>query len=171
MNISALCAVVILATTQIQVSPRAIPTDVEAVLESSETLKGMKAFYVKAFVADVLQKQLTTASLQNAVELRLRQNGIGVVSYPSQPELYVGLNAIEQQGIGYVWDTDVSVLQFVGLDVSGTKGTKRMTLAPVWHAGGFGYRGLEATGGDLKNTVLEYVDRFLNAYLTANPKK
>jgi len=131
------------------------------------TLKGIKAVGV---IVEELRKEvpsgLTKRQLQTDVELRLRKAGITVISSNQEaaPYLYVRVNSIQlPNSIQYVYAVGVELNQTVKLARDMTK----TSVATTWDKGG---TGCTSRPGGIRDGVADYVDQFITAYLSVNPK-
>jgi hypothetical protein len=120
-----------------------------------------------------VQPYLTEAQLRTDVELRIRKAGIAVVASGGGPDhatLYVDVSAIRSTtGPSYcVFDLSVMIQQTATVDRNNHK-----VDATTW--GPKGYLGLdpliEGAAETIRKQVGDFVDQFLNDYLTANPLK
>jgi hypothetical protein len=138
-----------------------------------ESLKGLRGVAVVVLAApEAEQGGLSQATLQTDVELKLRQAGIRVLtsterpSAPGAPILVVTLGTTRSPAGFYAYAVTVGLAQHVYLARDPTMGA----WATTWTTGGVGYTG-QAHVDTIRNTVRDYVDRFLNAYLAVNPKQ
>jgi len=143
-----------------------------------DTLKGLSGVEVRIEpIRPEAEKSgygLTTKQLQTDVELRLRQSGIRVLTGKERrltagaPYLYVNVNVVIRQRTGMnlaVYNIHVELNQIVYL---GRDPTVRC-YASTWNNGFVGSIGVSNLG-DIRVTVKESVDHFINDYLAANPK-
>ncbi|MHC4426742.1 MAG: hypothetical protein ACYSYV_11700 [Planctomycetota bacterium] len=137
-----------------------------------DVLKGLK--YIRVFIQslrpEVEKYGLTEQQLQTDVELRLRQNGIEVVSKELAPMaeailfLKVGtVTAEEIQLTGYC--IEVQLKELVPLPRNPTK----FIFATTWEHGYIGITPVEKISG-VRGKVKDLVDIFINDYLAANPR-
>jgi hypothetical protein len=119
-----------------------------------------------------VQPYLTEAQLRTDVELRVRKAGIPVVRVedPDHAILYVDV-AAQRTATGRslcVFDLSVRILQTATVDRNNQK-------APAATWGPKGYLGLDSqingAAETIRHQVSDFVDEFLNDYLTANPIK
>jgi hypothetical protein len=136
---------------------------------SRDTLKGIEgiAVLIEHLRPEVEQAGLTRKQLHIDVELRLRQFRVPVISEekhnPSLPLLYVNVNVAWNSFGVYVFNIDLSVVQ-MGRLVS----TDTLAYVSTWSTTGAGL--IEPSGLIRIRTYLrDYVDRFINAYLSVNP--
>ncbi len=116
---------------------------------------------------------LARSTLQNDVELKLRQAGIRVlsenelISAPGFPTLYLQVTAIRHEMGLYAYCIKLEVQQVVRL----LRDPSITSAATTWEARGE----IGVVGKQNLSTVREYVrdqvDQFINAYLAANPKR
>ena len=140
---------------------------------SRPSLKGLKGVYVlvEPLEAEVERDGLNQTSIQTDVELRLRQAGIKVLTEaerlaaPGTPFLYVLVNA--KSGSPYAFSINVELCQDVRLDRDPSMQISGATTWSVTAVGTVGRNNLR----DIRDMVKDYVDRFINAYLSVNPKK
>lgn len=141
---------------------------------SRPSLKGLDGLLVivEDLGAEVERDGLTRDQLQADVELRLRKAGIRVVkrddaaATPGAPYLYVNLNALKHPDVAlYVYALGLELTQRVTL----VRDPKITAFAVTWSVRRVGTIGAQRLG-DLRSTVTDYVDRFINAYLEQNPR-
>jgi len=136
------------------------------------TLKGLKGVYglVESFDEDIVKDGLTVKTIKTDVELKLRLAGIPVLSLDEfvttvgSADLYVNASVLKYGQRGYIYSVEVAVLQ--GVSLLRSPGIK--TLAETWSVNMFG------TAPDLKDvreSIKDQVDQFINAYLSVNPKQ
>jgi len=138
-----------------------------------QSLKGLKGVYVlvEPLEAEVERDGLNQTSIQTDVELRLRQAGIKVLTEgerlaaPGSPFLYVLVNA--KSGSPYAFSIDVEFCQGVRLD---RDPSMQIIGATTWSVRAVGTAGRENLR-NIRDFIKDYVDQFINAYLSVNPKK
>ena len=140
------------------------------------TLRGLQgvAVMVETIAAEAERDGLPKRQVQTDVELRLRQSGIHVLSLaeglttPGRPYLYIHVAAAKRDGMRfYAYDVSVRLNQDVWLDRDlDIKGLGITT----WDVGAVGSIG-DAMIRDLRESVLDKVDQFINAYLAVNPEQ
>jgi hypothetical protein len=133
------------------------------------SLKGLPGVGVLVeAMKDNTRGAVTKESVQTDVELRLRQLGIKVFPTWDQNSatLYVNVNLVRNSTVPLSgFSVEVAVQQMVRLDRAPTV---RM-VATTWHTGSAGSVGAE-TVGQIRQIVINLVDRFANDFLAANPK-
>jgi len=140
------------------------------------TLKGLQGVYVivESLKPEVEKYGLTEQQLQTDVELRLRQNGIKVLSQqewlstPGRPWLYVNVNVVIHDEPPLV--VAYNILLKLKQDVLLERDTTKRCDASTWYTGSIGCASLGKIG-TIREHVKNYVDKFINDYLAANPKK
>jgi hypothetical protein len=139
---------------------------------SRKSLKGLTgvAVVVEDLQPDAEKSGLSGDQIQTDVELRLRLAGIKVLTQeqmlasPGTPFLEVNLNTLTRQET-YSYSLEVRLHQGVSLERN-----PRISLPAVtWEAGAVGFA--ELTKSDqIRNHIKDYVDKFINAWLSVNPK-
>ncbi len=117
-----------------------------------------------AAAADWTALGLTADSLRTIVELKLRQNGIGVIAkadaHVKDSCIYLNTNALGRSA-----HISLSVLQTVLLyrdqSIGGIPGVSTWSVANIL---------TNTTGAHVRDAVGTMMDQFLNAWLAANPK-
>jgi|SRR2546422_778763 len=139
------------------------------------TLAGLRGVWVAVEkISEEAQRDgLDTTQIRTDVELKLRQAGITVltrqewVSTAAAPYLYVNVQAIKNPANVYAFSANVELRQRVTL----VRNPAMSILATTWSATGFiGMVGSQKLGS-VRNDVRDLTDRFINAYLAANPKR
>lgn len=152
-----------------QITDEVIPSD------SADVLKGAPGVFVlvEPLEKDTEQDGLTTDAVKTDVELKLRQSGITVLTKAIQPHsftptLYININAMKSRslplyayGVNIAYQEDVILRRNIKKTVVGT---------PVWQIGMVGMVP-QNNLKEVRESTKDLVDRFCNAYLTANPKK
>jgi hypothetical protein len=132
------------------------------------TLKGIKAVAVAVedTNADAERDGLTRNQLQTDVEQRLRRAGI-TLDNDAPGILAVFVNTLKIESGFYVYAIRVQFRQRVRME----RNLKIAALASTWEApsvvGTVGTRALR----DVRGSVRDRVDQFINAYLEQNPKR
>jgi hypothetical protein len=141
---------------------------------SRATLVGLTGIYVAVEqVDDDAQRDgLDTLQIRTDVEVKLRQAGIGVVtqaqtlSTTAAPYLYVNVQTAKNERGLYAFSVQMELRQAVSLLTN----PSMRRLATTWSTPGFiGSVGSQKVGS-LREDVRDLTDRFINAYLAANPK-
>ena len=132
------------------------------------TLQGLPGIAVRiADLPDEIERAgLTKEQLQTDVELRLRQSGIPVFTGGENiPTLNVILTIFRHNIASlYIYAIEVAVLQPVLLARNGSP-----AFGNTWdhtHVGAIGAAKLS----EVRNVVRDQVDKFMNAYLSVNPR-
>jgi hypothetical protein len=135
--------------------------------EARETLKGIKA--IQVLVEDLRSEAerdgITKSQMQTDVELRLRQSGIQVVT-DNLAYLYVNVDALKLASVpGYAYSVEVEFKQPVTTLLTG-----QSAVGSTWSVGSIGTTPLTGASQNVREAVRDLVDRFINAYLSVNPK-
>ena len=138
--------------------------------ESRKSLKGITGFYVSIEQLNqaVEKEGLTTNQIRTDVELRLGMAGIKVLTKeqasqaPGKPLLVVDLAIDSKQGL-YPYALDIGVRQIARLE----RDPAVTVYATTWSVGSAGIAGLS----NIKDTVRNLLDEFINAWLSVNPKR
>lgn len=145
-----------------------------------DSLKGLRGVAVVVeSIPDVAQRDgLGETLVQTDAELRLRLAGIKVLSKDEfsdasgGPYLYINVNAMPASALDgrYVMNVAVELRQEVKLLRDPTIKTFATTWA-VRTIGLIGYiRMIAGSGRDVRDVLKDDIDRFINAYLTVNPR-
>jgi hypothetical protein len=139
---------------------------------SRQALEGFHTRGVPVFVevsGDPLPSGgVTSRQLQTDVELRLRRAGIKIqpqADIPSYPQLIVKVSLLEAVEGLFAYSVTVEVFDFARLDCT----DRSIAPSVTWQEGTIGVVGREKFRS-IRDNVNDYVDRFVNAYLAANPK-
>ena len=136
------------------------------------TLAGLKgvAIIVEQLPPEVERAGLKRAVLQTDAELKLRVAGIRVLTQeeldndPAYPYLYIQPTILLRGG-AYACSVQlhqrVLVVRSHALEV----------VASTWSAGGAGVAPMNEVPERVRGALKDLVDEFINAYLSANPKK
>jgi hypothetical protein len=110
---------------------------------------------------------ITKSQLQTDVELRLRQSGILVADTSKVGDVYVNVNALKRDGgIGYVYSVVVQFDQPVTVSRTGNSViAATWTLPPT-----VVFVSLPRASPAIREAVRDLVDKFINAFLSVNPK-
>jgi len=143
--------------------------------DDKEILQGLEGVFVRVEITnpEIEKYGLTEQGLQTDTELQLRQYGIKVVtdeefsSTPGMPLLYIGAKVhIPEEGPVAVAAIRVELWETVLL----LREPKRICIgARTWNRGGVFSAGLLRIK-DLRESVKDFVNEFINDYLAANPK-
>jgi len=141
--------------------------DSEADRRTLRGLKGMEVFIV-SMPPEAEQNGLTKSAIQTDVEFKLRQAAITILDpKPGQPWLSVEVEMGIRTESPWTYSISVELHQSVTL-------TRDPSIsfpdAATWSAGAFGSVG-RAKVGSLRDDIKDMIDKFINAYLAANPKK
>jgi hypothetical protein len=143
--------------------------------DQKDTLKGLQSVYVvvEPLGQEVEKYGLTEQQIQTDVELRLRQNGIRVLSRQEWLSsamysfLYVNVNIVGLEDLPLVsYNISLELRQSVFLERDPTK----WYVAPTWKTGSTGSVGFNKIEF-IRQFVKNHVDTFINDYLAANPNK
>lgn len=156
-----------------------VATDAQGTERDRATLVGLRGVGVQIHLSAFAPPGLTQDRLQTLVELRLRRSGVQVLSRdevlsaPGFPDLELSVLVSEsklQSGtlVGYSYSFTLHLLQSVVLSRD----------SKITHVEGVTWQAPLSTGrGDqdrllrfLMDDVESEVDRFINAYLAANPR-
>jgi len=136
------------------------------------SLKGLRGFavVVNGVSEEAKKDGLTPEQLQTDTELRLRKTGLIVVNIEGQsasmvPVLYIKLLFLKNSTSLYAVRCDVELLQDVTADANGER-----VFAPTWSDGTVLTVGSNKIGEAVRGEIGDLVDKFLNAYLSVNPK-
>jgi len=115
---------------------------------------------------------LATDLILKDVELRLRQNGITVLTeqgmriYPGNPLLYININAIKINNVkSYIYSLSIELEQSVILERN-----KMPMRAVTWNFGVIKHTPANKLN-NVRKDIKKLIDRFINAYLAVNPKE
>ena len=139
------------------------------------TLRGLQGIgvLVEQLPPEAENKGLKKDQIQTEVESKLRKAGIKVLTKeecgktPGEPYLYINLNInlAKTESDIYPYTIDVMLIQKVSL----LRDPQINSYATTWSTGGIGSIDKQILG-QLRESVLEVVNLFVNAYLTENPK-
>lgn len=145
------------------------------------SLKGLKGVYVLPVtlggeVEELKKVGLSTETIRTDVELKLRMAGINVIS--KKEDLYK-TSGMPQLSVSIVDAVTVSIPPKTGIafhiDVTLSQSAfltdGQLTLATTWSQGLIGLGSTdENIVTQIRNFVKDISDRFINAYLSVNPK-
>ena len=134
------------------------------------TLQGIKGVFVSInnIEPEIENDGLAKSLIQTDVELKLRLSGLKVLSdkellkTPGMPMLKVYPQVFKSSQKFYVYKINVELFQFVYLQRNG-----QGILAPTWS---LDCLGISPDVGYIRNKTKDYVDKFINAWLSVNPK-
>jgi hypothetical protein len=137
------------------------------------TLRGVEGMYVivEELEPEVERAGLTRHQLQTDVELRLRQAGIRVLTKEERletlgaPWLYVNVNVVLRSDGLTAFSTRVELNQVALLKTDGS-----LVIVPTWSVASIGSVGRIRFVDTIRNDVRDYVDGFINAYLSVHPR-
>ena len=131
------------------------------------TLKGVTIIEVVVEEVDPVAERdgFTRSQLRTDVELRLRQAGI-TVGPTLTGHLYVNVDTVKSDnGQTYAYNILVQYMQPVVL----ARDPKASIFATTWETGGVHMVAANRLR-EVRRSVANYVDHFINAYLEQNPK-
>jgi hypothetical protein len=141
---------------------------------SRKSLKGLTGVWVgiEPLDPDAEKDGLSEDQIQTDVELRLRMAGIKVLTQeqrlatPGMPLLYIRLNTFIYER-SYPFSINISLIQSVSL-----KRDPQISIdqATTWNVGDVGCVG-PANVKQIRDVIKDHVDKFINAWLSVNPKK
>lgn len=141
-----------------------LAADGEENRQSLMGIKGVKVLVEDSESPDAIADGLTQDQLQTDVELRLRKAGVTIVKDVGAPYLYVAINPIKDSTGLYAYSCAVELHQKAVI----SNGMKLYTATrSVSTAGMVGRLNMSKY---IREVVGDMVDKFLNAYLSANPK-
>ncbi|HTX13707.1 MAG TPA: hypothetical protein VMD77_00320 [Candidatus Baltobacteraceae bacterium] len=132
-----------------------------------ESLRGLKgvAVLIEDIDPHIAAEGLTRDTIQNDVELRLREAGISILTGPTDPYLYVRVSVQERVDIWF-YVIEVSLKQAVTL----YRNPEISLDGSTWSVMGYGSVGKDMGVNEVRDNVKDEADRFANAYLSVNPK-
>lgn len=144
-----------------------------ALTADQKVLVGLKGVYVLVESLDPQAERLglTKGQIQTDVELRLRKAGVMVLTReewkktPGKPFLYVNISTKTRSGSELcAYSTHVKLEELVTL----ARGFQ--TAGTIWNTGEVGTVGINKIS-QIRDSVGDRVDSFINDYLAANPKR
>jgi hypothetical protein len=143
--------------------------------DTRKTLAGLNGvyIYVEEIKDEVQRDGLSQSQTQTDVELRLRQAGITVLtrehylSMTGTGVLYVNVNALKNSPDLYTYTADVEVQLRQPVRLIRTPSVT-VFATPTWSVA---VLSAGATVSSIRDHVRDATDRFINAYLAANPKR
>ena len=115
---------------------------------------------------------LTQEQLKRDVEQKLQKSGITILTQENwlktlgRPVLYVNINTHEYEKYWYAYDIKVELKQIVYMEAN----PKVKTLASTWSISMTGIANI-GTLNTIRDSLGSLVNRFIDAYLSANTKK
>jgi hypothetical protein len=145
----------------------AIPSFLSAQSHLPRQLKGLKGLGV---VVETLsdaghEAGITEDRLRTITELRLRTAGL-VVDSDSSPYLYVRYNLLDCEAGLCTYSYETSLNEPVTIERNG----EVIVGANVWETGGVATVGKNKLARGVEDTLNQGIDKFLNAWLSVNPK-
>jgi len=142
--------------------------------DADRSLRGVKSFavLVEGPSQDAPDIGLSTADIRTAVELKLRLAGITVLStkdlgqQSGSPYLDVRVSAVGKTPGPTSFSIVLNFMQIVILE----RDHARVLFASTWDGGDIGHTGANDPAGSIMRALAVVTDRFLNAYLSVNPK-
>jgi hypothetical protein len=131
-------------------------------------IKALSIMIASDTTLEPLHPHLTEAQIRTDVELRLRKAGVSVVGIenPHHATVVIDVNALRSTDGLCVFDFSVEIWQSATVDRNNQKFS-----ATTW--GPKGYLGLDSkirgAAETIRKELGDYIDEFLNDYLTANP--
>jgi len=139
--------------------------------DSRDALKGLKG--VRVVVEDLnegVKGGLTKDAIRMDVELKLRRAGIPILSEeewdkePGKPLLHICAFLRQLEGVGYLYRIDVEMVQKVTL----VRSPSVQTWGEIWSVGSLN---VIPELKDIRDRIKDSIDDFVDAYLSANPRK
>lgn len=136
------------------------------------SLAGLPRFYVIVNSTPAAERDGLTADLiRTAVEIRLRTTGIKVITktdYTAEDGmLWITIDALKIEGMPlYAFSFSIDIKQFV----APPRDADLKVLGATWQAGGVAVIGQAKLREGARQDTLQFVDKFINDYLAANPK-
>lgn len=137
-----------------------------------DTLRGIKTIQVVVLdiSADAIKDGLTVQQIRTDVELRLRKAGVVVVDDlpKSNRHLTIMAACVKRAYEGtsvYAYDVTVSFDQ-PAITVSNNV----LAVLSTWSVGSVGLAGSSNMSRFVRETIGNFVDEYINAYLSVNPK-
>ena len=138
---------------------------------SRETLRGLKSFGVIVYVNGI--EELSEAQVRMDTEFKFKMSGIKVIDIDDMSSIRDAIFKVEVIGFetsdnrNYSFGMRIEVRQYGTFKASGRKGF--IGDVETWSLWTVGLAGKSETDF-IRNTVNYYVDMFINAYLSVNPK-
>jgi hypothetical protein len=131
------------------------------------TLKGLKSFFVliENLSNDAKRGGLGMEQLKTDVELRLRKARVRLADHDFGDYLYINVSAFQvSRPEGFVYCIHVGLNQSVHLD----RDKSISCTAQTWDTGTVGTAPRSEFASEVRGTVGDLVDKFINDYLAAN---
>jgi len=143
--------------------------------ETRKTLKGIKGVGIKIMIDDDAKNIGLYESVgKTDVELKLRLAGIKIYdeseveNIPGKPYLMVMVDALKTDSIKVMsFSIRVELYQYVSL----IRNSQVAAYAATWHVGHYSMCYPNGCTDSIRNGIKDEVDKFINAYLSVNPKK
>lgn len=147
-------------------NPKSIP------ISSVESLKGNDSFVIIIIGLDSekdndLAKGLLEYDLQTKIELKLRQSGIKVSKDSKSIILGVSFKFLRLNDEMYFVNANVEVMQRLRLNSD----LNKLMALPTWETGNAMIYCNKNNPDNIWNVLSQQIDRFLNDFLSVNPKK
>ena len=144
-----------------------------ALTDNRRALKGIKDIGVVVVLADdAVKAGLLKSQVQTDVELKLRRNGIKVLSQAEYgPILQINVIAVpiqsadKQHTFSYACSVDFALHEYVQIIRSG-----EIILGSTWRMSGILHAPQDVFSSYVRRHISDSLDMFLNDYLAANPK-
>jgi hypothetical protein len=149
-------------------APIAHADDDENTRPSLRGLKGV-AVIIEDLKPEIEQNGLTVSAIRTDVELKLRQVGIpiiGLVNTPGKPFLHISVDVLRSERPTWPYVITVELRQMIFL----TRDPSISVHLATWDVSSFGTIPKQNLR-NLRDSVKDLVDEFINVYLAANPKK
>jgi hypothetical protein len=137
-----------------------------------DTLRGITSIpvLIEQLNPDAMSHGLSENQLQTDVELRLRKAGLTVPNaVGSGPYLYVNVWLLKGDG-----PIDGFFMFFYEVSLSQpavVRANNAFAVVPTWSSSGMGIATGDRLAPYVRSNIADLVDRFINAYLSVNPKK
>jgi hypothetical protein len=134
--------------------------------DTGESLRGISELSVAVILVGDAEGKLSKSTLQNFLEMRLREAGIRVANSEQSPELILIINAIKRKSVDlYALCVDLRVSQDVTLD----RNPSIKSSATTWEMFKMLIRG-EDNLKNIQDGLQGPMDYFINDFLRVNPK-
>jgi hypothetical protein len=149
-------------------APIAHAADDENTRPSLTGLRGV-AVIIEDLTPEIERNGLTVSAIRTDVELKLRQAGIpiiGLVNTPGNPFLHISVDVIRSDRPTWPYVITVALHQMVFL----TRDPSISVHLATWDVSSYGTIPKQNLR-NLRDSVKDLVDEFINIYLAVNPKK